>query len=1073
MTHSWETFFRLVLPADGPHQYCIGYGADGPTYEAFVPTMAGLFQHADNLATQGASTGAAYFSIAALQVQQTGKQVRNQQLCVGTRTLLLDIDVRPNLPTHHSDLLTAVKSLFSLCAQGLPQPSAVIHSGQGAHVYWALDETISGVAYGKLGTMLADYIKARDPKLVADPKPTKNCVTFIRMPGSTNNRVQPPHIVDYYTPGGVQLGTGVPHSVQTFANLFGVNRSVLTSTNVVPISPGQASFGHGRVIDPIEPLKTAQDYYDTCAVMRYLKAQKTTPAGSADYVSYDAWRCGIALLSRAEDAATAVHEFSEDAPTYEPARVDRQLAIEQRNNATTTGPITCDVLCSHIAHGRALCQGCPAFKPNGGSPYRAAKTRETERAVAAAATSVGQLPTQSTPQVINQQPTQQAPLEIVKAKEPSPDILEWQRLQMMVEAEAYVPMDALGVTKDPKLWNGQDFPLMINSEGELTGSVADSSGNYQAVFLANSVIWPLRYVSRTDGDKSDIQVCIAKYEDNQWLARLGTVNYDIAGGGAAAFKQELLGFQVVVGFNPKAQAQLLKWFQNRLSRLRSADTLSLYNSFGWHTDGGASSFVLGHYVFKPGGVTQIASLGAATKQHAKQYFPIRGSFEGARSVINYIWHHGTDEAKLALMLGAGAPMTYKSSTPGAYINLWGSNGTGKSLIASIIRGMWGDGGAENSHITAKDTLNGYYAVMSAFKNLPVIFDEATEVHQAQVKHLPLGTILYDTSHGKGKGRARKDGSSAAVANWNTLLIATSNAYIRDNYEGIADDRDAKVARAYEINIDKPVVSGKTVGDVNSTMMKLGSAMTASSGVAGLSLARYLVDHKDRLEQTLDGILHWLTKNETQTDADAKIRRAVLAIAMVGGQMLADTNLWDATHKDVVDVVLRTDKKVQAQSKQSKQNPLDVLNTMAHNLMGSMDFFKETANGNVTNIARSANGDADKAYAKYDMKGRLVSYVDTGVNKYIILEETAKEYLARRGINLKELMKRVRDMGIAIRKERVDLYNDSKYPARTEFSVPAPGVSVPCIVFELKASAGGTAGVLATLPANAQVPNTGS
>lgn len=1053
---NWTDFFRLVLPDLNGAVYAIGTGQDGPTNTTFVDGIDALITRANDLQAQPNVSGANYFSIAAINKTDDPKdQARNKKLCAGNRALVLDIDARAAKPDHFNTPEEALQVLYGLCqSHSLPAPSAVIHSGGGLHVYWAFTKDISGSEYHDLGTALVNWLRPHEPKLVSDPKVTKNEVAYIRLPGSMNNRQTPAHRVGHYTlPDGSVLSSMQAHDPDDLRKFLGV------------AAPAQGAPGGGRVarvMAAVENLAEGMDFATGCNVMRWIKDNRKEPPTSPAYIDYSVWRSAMALLSFCDNAEDAAQAWSEGAPTYDPAAVAKQINIEIANRANVTGPMTCAALCDSLpgsAGGRSLCQGCPFYRPDSGTPYRAAQKVQLEREIGEAVNDEAvQTHTLAAPAATTVNPNASGPMQIIREVGPGLETKQWLGQQHMLNHSKFMDMAELGVNRDPDLWAGKADPVAFNASGEFVASVPDGQGGFVEEGVASCGLWPLRIVNDADADTSSVQVCLARFENGTWRARLALLGYEVVGGRVENFIKELARLNVFVPHNPKLQNTLFTWFRSRCMNLQHDDALNVYNQFGWSETPDGYDFILGNFRFRPDGNYNVAILGDKTKGLARDHFKLDGTFDGVRSVLDYMWHKGTDEAIFGLCIGAGAPMTYRSATDGVYVNLYGANGAGKSLLSNIIAGMWGSGSRDGAHITTKDTANSRYAKLAAFASLPVIHDEATQLHNTYNDTDDMGNYLYDISGGKSKGRALRDGSAANTQHWKTVVIATSNSYLRQVATGFNETVVAQMARAYELPIIRPIVNEIDTPTTNKVMQQLGWAIGASPGVAGMYLSKYLVQNRAQLEQDMDNIIDQLTRMEQDTSAEARIRRSAVALAMIGGKMLIDTGLMPSANMvDLTAKLMRADAVVKRNAANTDTNPLMLLTSLVHGLASNTGVVQVTPSG-VTNIKTSQAGGqpapgrstADKVIdPRFDLKLRMDWTVGQPSVRVSIDKTTFVERLSRRDISWNYLMQQLKLMGFNIWVENVTLYKGIGLPSRENYNNMGPSAHVPCVCFDMK------------------------
>lgn len=932
----WGQFFKSVMPTmNGTCVVVRGY--NGAANEQTFTTLQGLIDTANawEAATQ-ADNKNTWFSIGLLpEVPVNGMHERRAELVQANRVLALDVDVRAGDARTYATKEEAAQAIARLVASGeLVKPSWAIDSGGGIHLYWCLNRDLSPTELAQRGTVLADTIRRLDPRLGKDAHLSKNPVGLFRVPGSFNVKYNPPVRVDLYNDPAVSDQTGTTYGPEAVA--------VLPQAGM-PAVRG-AGGGMARSIGAPAPIiETALDYYTGCAVMRFIRDHRTDPPASPNYIGYQPWRLAMALLSYTQDAEVAAQDISAGAFTYSYTAAAKQMRAE-KDQYGRYAPITCGALCDSLPPhvGRSLCAGCPFFKTASGTPYRAACAAETARHVALNAQKVDKAALIA-PQATMEEQEDEADYEVPEAPElTEADYLA--QIEVAREDDDYIASQkaaTLSVNPTTQLFDAAAIGLVMDGElaagtgvvsadvhhGTMTVAVKDDpkdpNSPVENYVAAKAVFWPVRFVVSAEASKRALQIAVMKLEDNKWLGRYVVCDYKQLLGRTDMFATELAGIGVVLDFAPKLRIALHKWFTGRVQMLREKDVMSRYTHFGWNDDG--KSFVLGPYKFR-GRTVEIANMTSGLASIGKNTFRLRGSRTGARSALTFAARYGSDAMRFAIMAGAGAPAMPWTSQPGAYINLYGYNGQGKSLTGSFISGIWGNGAKNGAAISSKDTLNARYAKLSAMCNLPLVHEEATTLHrEVNNPASDVGKYLFEVSEGKGKGRATKDGSLAEELNWSTIVFATSNVAIRDEMTIGDEQRAAQIARAYEILFDAPAIDLGAPSLNNTIMGRLGEAIDASSGAAGMLLASYYAANRDKVIEFTRMINNYLASKETSTSAEQRVHRAILTAAYVGQYVLSETGLWNLTMEDAEGIIRNVDTKVKAANLRVK---LDVERVMS-------------------------------------------------------------------------------------------------------------------------------------------------
>jgi hypothetical protein len=110
------------------------------------------------------------------------------------KAIWVDIDIGPSEPgkkPKYPDLPTAVKAILEFVkVQKLPQPSAMIKSGGGLHVYWISKTAMTPQEWQPYASGLQNLLLANN--VLADSSLTTDIARILRVPGTKNYKYDPP-----------------------------------------------------------------------------------------------------------------------------------------------------------------------------------------------------------------------------------------------------------------------------------------------------------------------------------------------------------------------------------------------------------------------------------------------------------------------------------------------------------------------------------------------------------------------------------------------------------------------------------------------------------------------------------------------------------------------------------------------------------------------------------------------------------------------------------------------------------------------------------------------------------------
>lgn len=1059
----WTDFYKSVLPEDTDGVYCIVRGQNKLDRQQFC-----TFDELVNLTNQVEATSAPlnknneYFCAASLTPDPNGNK-RDFAHAKGSKVLIFDIDVRPNSVTHYNDKASALNALINLVsAHKLPMPSYLIDSGRGFHVYWALDRVLTPAQHAQLGDAVAAHLELIDPLLAADTSVTKNTVGIIRMPGSWNHRVDPPvkvQLLPFPNQGQVV-------KMDDFIALTGAlyeKAGMVAPTNVF-------SGVSGRIISDVVPLEQAEDLFTGCAVLRHIRDSQHYMNGGSNLYGYEVWRLAMALLSRATDFENAAHEFSALSPVYSYDLTQKQIRTEIKNNATMAAPIRCDTLCDELKVGpslllkdkRELCKGCKFYKPQGGdSPYRAGVEVETLRRV-------NSKPQSLPPPVVVTQPVptpQNIPLHLQPATGDDEYTANLKRRTACLLGHTFEPIDFMGIELDKSIVGGNDYPFTMNP---LTGSLMyqppdeeDEAGNSvrpPQVRAATAIFWPYRYIFDPHTRQHKIQIVIVQKKEGAYVGKYATLDSRSLGTRADVFLENLMANQVIVSSDRKVVNALLHWFNGRLAGIETGNVMTAFDQFGWTED--KDAFILGNLKFTSKGEIMPTFLDRKLESLSKQHFEMKGNVNSASEVLRYIEAHGSDVAKMVVMLSAGTPMSYMGEFIGGYVNLFGLPNLGKTLLLTVASFLWGSGERGRSTGTsAKDTVNARYAQLEAFNSIPLTFDEATGLHATI--NLPgeenkIGTLLYEITDGRGKARVDRDGSRKDVTLFSTMVIASSNNSLRRICTVQSVPTAAQLQRAFEIEIDEPVMTGATDEERSTRMREVGMAIGASGGTIGIRLARHYAMNRAALESEASALIGMLKQGGICRD---RTPTTIAMLALLGGRVLAREGLWSMSDMDMGGVVARVLAREAQMVGGLASDPRRTLAEALHSLQPSMAVVHHPAGGqagqgsNVVSMVRSTNQAANsgpivRKHPDRDYHMRIDEFPAQRMVRFSIKVQELDRVLSRYRTTLVYIEDTLREAGIKFSREDVNLHADGVGVTGRDGVTQVSSISVPCFVIEV-------------------------
>jgi hypothetical protein len=139
----------------------------------------------------------------------TLRAAKSTAAALALKSIWVDIDVKPSDPKHYHTEDEALKAILLFTKKvGLPDPSAVVRSGGGLHVYWINNDPLTPTEWLPYAQGLKNLLRANN--VLADTVVTTDAARILRIPGTLNHKPK------YPQPMPVELVHGLPLAVYDF-----------------------------------------------------------------------------------------------------------------------------------------------------------------------------------------------------------------------------------------------------------------------------------------------------------------------------------------------------------------------------------------------------------------------------------------------------------------------------------------------------------------------------------------------------------------------------------------------------------------------------------------------------------------------------------------------------------------------------------------------------------------------------------------------------------------------------------------------------------------------------------------
>lgn len=340
----------------------------------------------------------------------------------------------------------------------------------------------------------------------------------------------------------------------------------------------------------------------------------------------------------------------------------------------------------------------------------------------------------------------------------------------------------------------------------------------------------------------------------------------------------------------KKQETLMAYITRWVEELQAtSEAEKARRQFGWLPDNDA--FILGDKEICAEEIKY--SPPTASTLELVPLFREKGDFHIWKDVVNAYSREHMEAKAFALFMGFGNLLLKFTNLDGYLLSLKSQgSGSGKTTILHAVGSIYGH--PKDALMRVKDTYNQKLQRIGTFQNIPILFDEMTNMEPQQKSNL-----AYDITEGRAKNRLKSSENAERInhTKWATGLITTSNRSLRDDLLSIKAFPEGELMRIMELHIfndpnDDPAWSRQHF-----------NRLYDNYGHAVFPYVQYLVGH-------LPEVIEFLAKIQTKIEAAADIKSherywsAMATIAIVGGIISKRLNLHDIDHRPIMDYIVR-------------------------------------------------------------------------------------------------------------------------------------------------------------------------
>ena len=350
----------------------------------------------------------------------------------------------------------------------------------------------------------------------------------------------------------------------------------------------------------------------------------------------------------------------------------------------------------------------------------------------------------------------------------------------------------------------------------------------------------------------------------------------------------------------KKQDSLMAYITRWVEELQATTETELARKqFGWLPDD--SAFILGDQEILPDEIKY--SPPTATTLELVPLFKAKGDFHIWKDVVNAYGRDQMEAKAFAFFMGFGNVLLKFTNLKGYLLSLKSQgSGSGKTTILHTIGSIYGH--PEDSFMRTKDTYNQKLQRIGSMQNIPILYDEMTNLPADQKSNL-----AYDITEGRAKNRLRSSENAERInhTKWATGLITTSNRSVRDDLLSIKAFPEGELMRIMELHIfndpnDDPLWARQHFSRIHTNY-----------GHAIYPYMQYIVGH-------LPEVIEFIAKMQDKIERAAEIKSqerywsAMATIAIVGGIISKKLGLHNIDHKPVMNYIIKHIKDSRQQNK---------------------------------------------------------------------------------------------------------------------------------------------------------------
>jgi energy-coupling factor transporter ATP-binding protein EcfA2 len=375
----------------------------------------------------------------------------------------------------------------------------------------------------------------------------------------------------------------------------------------------------------------------------------------------------------------------------------------------------------------------------------------------------------------------------------------------------------------------------------------------------------------------------------------------------------------------------------QLQKLAAAQ--KLYAQMGWHD--GDTRFVNGPNEYCADGTVNKVGVSDGLKNSLRG-MGSKGSLEEWKRIFNVYSAPGFEAHAFGALTAFGAPIFKFSGYSGVMLNMVGESGSGKSTVLRVINSVYGT--PDGPMLSEKDSVLSFYHRLGVANNLPVTFDEVTEMEPKN-----LSSLCYAVSQGRGKNRLKQDGSEREnTTSWQTIIASTSNSSLFDKLANHKTDASAESMRVFEYYVNQANILKK------SDATAIFDALNNNYGTAGDIYLRYIVANLDTVKRLIKELTERFDKS-VNTPVRERFWSSLVACNLAGGIIAKKLGLHSFDMDQLLAWAVDQVQIMRGVVNENTQDPKSVLSNFLNNSLANLLVVSVSSNGKEVKMISEPRG----------------------------------------------------------------------------------------------------------------------